>query len=309
MDKRRRKVLKAIAVGSGAMLAKGFTGSIGAEIFNTIFKPKEIGEVEKEALGVLLGKSETLPSIYAGEGNALARAKGLQGISNYLTYSSSQFSGFIGRAFKSEIIVSDSNSSDIFSYDARKNSIFLGGPAANDITSRLLGYRQIEITRNEKIVSFPTVDRASTVTRWAQLYGETGYGIYNGKLELARRFSARTGEEVNRPVYKLLDKMTGEVQAPVIEDNFLMSEWLTIVRVKDEDSIKVVIGGMHGYSTEAFCRDISRSLEQLHSIAGPLEQYQVVVPVTLTHRVNRLSIRYTAGEIDWKGAKVHEIRV
>jgi len=307
MDRDRRKVFKAVAEGGGAMLASGFLGAIANELFNTIYKPKEVGEAEKEALGVLFGESDALPSLYAGEGNILARAKGLKGISKYLGYSAEQFSSYIGRAFKAEFNLLNNNGGEVFSYDTKKDSLFLGGAAANDITSGLLGYKEKEMTVGNDVVLFPTADRANTVTRWVQLYGETGYGIYNGKQQLARRYSARTGKEVERPIYKILDKKTGKTLEPIIENDFLMSEWLTIVRIRDAFSTKVIIGGMHGYSTEAFCRNISVNLERLSSVVGTKEQYQVIVPVTLSHKLNRLSKLYTVGDIDWKNAKAHEI--
>ena len=119
----------------------------------------------------------------------------------------------------------------------------------------------------------------------------------------------RTGLEVERAVYKLLDKNTGEYLVPEIENGFLMSEWLTIVRIKDRESFKVVLGGMHGYSTEEFSRNITSNIEKLKSIVGSDEQYQVIVPVILTHGPDSTGRVYTHGEINWSKARKHTISV
>lgn len=105
----------------------------------------------------------------------------------------------------------------------------------------------------------------------------------------------------------MLDKLTREVLVPEIENGFLMNEWITIARLRDGNKYQVVIGGMHGYSTEAFCRNITRSIEQLQKVVGNLQQYQVIVPVRLTHGKDLTGRHWTSGDIDWPNAKSHEI--
>ncbi|MCI0563541.1 MAG: hypothetical protein MN733_34125 [Nitrososphaera sp.] len=317
MDETRRKVLRAIATGAATWVGAGFAGGviggfsgpIGERIFNTIYREKDIGEVEKEALGVLLGERDEVPSIYAGEGNILGSTVGLEGISVYLDYAASQFSSYVAKALNPIRNVVHDNSNDAFIYDRRRNSIFLGGPSANRVTSQLLGYKEAEVCQGDKKIPMAVVDMNNKRTRWGQVYGESGFGIFNGRLELAARYSSRTGKEVKRPVYKMLDKLTGELLAPAIVNGFLMNEWLTIARLRDGNAYNVVIGGMHGYSTEAFCRNITRSIEQLQRAVGNLQQYQVIVPVMLSHGKDLVGRYYTSGDIDWPNAKNHEIVV
>jgi hypothetical protein len=88
----------------------------------------------------------------------------------------------------------------------------------------------------------------------------------------------------------------------------LTSEWLTIVRFRELDTFKLIVAGMHGYSTEAFCRNITASLEQVARIVGALEQYQVLVPVALRHFKDATGMHSTIGNIDWSASQVQELR-
>jgi hypothetical protein len=144
--------------------------------------------------------------------------------------------------------------------------------------------------------------------RWGQLHGEDGYGNYNGKDEFAKRYD--NGELVKRAVYKLIDKNDNSILSPQInEEGFLETEWLTIVKLKEFNSTKVIIGGMHGYSTEAFARQITKNLEQLEKITKKIPQYQAIVPVELTHSKNLRGTDITTGKLNWKEARVQEISV
>ena len=270
MDEARRKVLRAIATGAawvGAGFAGGvvggFSGPIGERMLNTIYREKDIGEAEREVLDVLLGESDEVPSIYAGEGNVLGSAVGLEGISVYLDYAASQFSSYVAKALNPIRNFVHDNSNDAFIYDRRRSSIFLGGPSANSVTSQLLGYKEAEVYQGNKKIPMVVVDMNNKRTRWGQVYGESGFGMFDGRLELAARYSSRTGKEVERPVYKMLDKLTGEGLAPAIENGSLMNEWLTIARLRDGNVYNVVIGGMHGYSTEA----LSEHHEEYRAVA------------------------------------------
>lgn len=313
MDPNRRKVVKAVAVGVTAVIGGvvgGFTGGVGEKILSTVFPgDKDIRDAEKEALQVLFGAAEDLPSIFAGAGNLQGKAIGIDRTSDYLTYSANQFTNYILRAMHPVLNVVKSNEGHEFTYDYRKNALFLGGPPANEITSRLLGYRKVEISCDGAAKTLPVADRNNTRTRWAFVYGESDYGIYQGSRLFAGRYSSSTGKEVVRPVFKMLDKRTGELYVPRIEAGFLSSEWLTIIRLKEYVSYSVVIGGMHGYSSEAFSQDITSNIEKIASIAGGKDQYQIVVPVNLEHRSNNLGKKYTTGQICWEDALCEKIFV
>jgi len=80
-------------------------------------------------------------------------------------------------------------------------------------------------------------------------------------------------------VFKIIDKNSGEELIPSIENDYLMSEWLTMARTRDRDSYNAVIEGMNGYSAEEFCKSISRNINKLKSIVWSDDQYQVIAPM------------------------------
>ena len=314
MDKARRKVIRALATGTSwtaVAAASGFigglTGAVGERLFTTVFPDDNDVDADAGALEWLTGTSADLPAIFAGEGNSIGSALGIAGTSNYLTYAASQFSSYVSRALRPVRHHALDNSDDPFIYDRRRTAIFLGGPAANHVTSALLGYLNLTVEQDGKSTDMPVPDRTNRRTRWAQIHGEQGYGVYSGKLELAARYSSSSGRVVERPVYKLLDKLTGEVISPSVEQGFLANEWLTIVRLNDAGVPKIVIGGMHGYSTEAFCKDISSNIERLRQLTGAVPEYQVIVPVRLSNSEDLTGRWHTFGEIDWAGARTHVI--
>lgn len=284
MDPDRRKVVKAVTVGIvsaiGAGVVGGFTGGVGRKVFNTIFpSDKGVVEADREALEVLFGGTDELPSIFAGAGNLQGAAVGINNTSVYLSYSAEKFTNYITKVMRPVLNVVESNEGNEFIYDHRKSSLFLGGPPANEITSKLLGYSRVSLSCD------------------------------GGKRLFARRFSSSTGKEVERPVFKMIDKNSGELFVPRIDQGYLASEWLSIIRLKEGKKHTVVIGGMHGYSTEAFCKYITRNIEHLKNIVGEYEQFQVVVPVSLAHRKDNLGTTYTSGEINWEHALYEQIFV
>ena len=314
MDPIRRRVVRSIAAGGswvGITAVSGFmgglTGTVGERTLNTIFKDKDVPNAEKGAIDFLCGEDSGVPSIYAGEGNLLRSDTGSGAISSYLTFAASTFSSYLGKALELTSHYSEDNSSDAFVYDRRRSSIFLGGPAANRVTCDLLGYKHISVPKDATTIPMPVVDRGNRRTRWGQVYGETAYGVFGGKLEIATRYSSTSGKAVQRPLYKILDKATGEMLAPTVKDGWLLSEWLTVARLREGTTFKVVIGGMHGYSTEAFCRNITASIENLERVVGSAQQYQVIIPVSLDHRRDLTGRAYTHGELDWRNARFQKI--
>jgi len=143
--------------------------------------------------------------------------------------------------------------------------------------------------------------------RWAFFVGDSGYGIHGGvKLE-AKRFDNKN--EVERPLYGIYDNLYSPERPLFFEKNnrgFLMNEALIITRDKHPQNPKrfaTTLGGVHGYSTEAFARDIINNLERLKDIVGDTPCYQVYVPVKLKHQN-----MFTVGELDWKNVDKYIIQ-
>jgi len=92
----------------------------------------------------------------------------------------------------------------------------------------------------------------------------------------AKRCKASGGREVEMATFKMIDKSTGEVLVPTIENGYLMSEWLTIARTRDRDSYNAVIEGMSGYNAAAFCKSLSRNINKLKGFVWSDDRYQVI---------------------------------
>lgn len=316
MNHGKRKFLKAGAMFIAGAIAGGPLGTLGDKTLDaasggrwvTLFGPKNVGEVELDAWKVLFNES-TPPGLYPGKGNPLGILdNGIQKLSSYLENSSSSFSSYITKAMNLKCEFCKNNNYDEFNYSERKNALFLGGPVANDIVKDLLGYTDIVVIRNGETVKMPKPVMSNKKIRWSQLHGIEGYGIYNGKTETAKRYDEK--KLVDRAVYKLIDKNDSSIITPSIDRNgFIENEWLTIVKLKELNTTKVIIGGMHGYSTEAFSSDITKNLEQLDKLTNKFNQYQIIIPVNLTHDTNLLGKPFTFGELNWEGAKVQEIGV
>ena len=80
-------------------------------------------------------------------------------------------------------------------------------------------------------------------------------------------------------VFKIIDKNSGEELIPTIENDYLMSEWLTMARTRDRDSYNAVIEGMNGYSAEEFSKSISCNINKLKNFVCSDDQYQVIAPM------------------------------
>jgi len=293
------------AIGGAVAGAVGVVVTETIQEWRTPLPDKESGEIEKEAWEMLFGES-ALPDLYPGAGNPLGLLdNGTQKLSYYLENSACYFSDYIAEVYGLEKKPCKNNL-DGFEYDPFRAALFLGGPVANNVTKAILGYTDVGVLRNGKSIVMPTPVRKSKTIRWAQLHGEDGYGIYNGKLEVAKRYD--DGKLVERAVYKLIDKNDRSIITPRVDkDGFLENEWLTIVKLKYHDYTTVIIGGMHGYSTHAFSREITQNIESLKRITNNYELYQVIVPVNLVHEENLIGRLETVGELDWNSAKVQEL--
>lgn len=286
--------------------ATGFLEEIGKGYYQTIFPPKTLASPNEDALKSLLGGRGEAPIIFAGEGNALSPTNLTGQLSRYLRESAAELATHLASNLRLPLKQVTNNSVESFHYSHKATSIFLGGPPANIVTSRLLGYSERTVADGARTVRLPYPNPDRKVIRWAPIYGDTGYGVYGGRLEVAIRYSS-TGALVKRPLYKVLDQLTGEVLTPIVASGVLMSEWLSVVRLLDGGSPKIVIGGLHGYSIEAFFSKLGESLEQLQKIVSGATQYQVLVPVYLTTTHDRVGTSHVEGTMNWGEAKFHPI--
>lgn len=228
-------------------------------------------------------------------------------LSRYIRDSAAELATHVSSTLGLPILEVNDNLSEPFRYSRKSLSVFLGGPPANTVTSRLLGYLERPVSDGSRTIRLPYPDPSRRIIRWAPIYGDTGYGVYDGQFEEVIRYSA-AGALVKRPMYKVLDQETGEILTPRAVGGLLMSEWLSIVRLLDGGSPKIVIGGLHGYSIEAFFMRLGENLERLQRTVVASEQYQVLVPVALTNVTDKAGMSHVEGRLEWEDAKFQPIR-
>jgi hypothetical protein len=246
--------------------------------------------------------------LFVGKSNILRKAGGNSNLSSYLTESCQNFSGFIKKAIGEEIPIHYGDPDDaIFEINPTQNYLFLGGPVANQLTAQICEYKYID-TKDGKPI--PVFNTDSKNYRWGFYCGDTdGYGFYKGKCQNAFRYDANKSEP--RPLYGIYDLQESR-QKPIFfgENNkWLNREALIITRLKfksSKDRYIVIVGGVHGYSTQAFSRNLIENLESLSRLVGKCEEYQAFIPVDLCHeKIGELGV--TTGQLCWKDAKVHLI--
>lgn len=298
----RRQFLRSGAAFVVGGLAGGFLGRIGEGAYNTIFPQETQTQIDKSYLSSLFDITVRPPSVYGGNGNILGRAIGLKDISPYLRYSSATLVDFITNALEIDRNLLNDNGDESFEYNPIEQAVFLGSPVSNPVGRYIMGYK---IGRAPDGV--PEINYEDVQTRWAFLFGETGFGVYGGQRQVAGRYSESRSELVQRPIYKLVDKADGRIITPSINGGMIANEWLTIIRRKDRDRYKTLIAGMHGSGTKSFFADFRRNISRLHRLTEAVDQYQLIVPVDLDHTAGLDGVRRTTGEIDWSRARLHII--
>jgi hypothetical protein len=283
---------------------KGAAGEWGKRQYAGPFGLNPKASVDEEALlGALdLTRDSLPPQIIAGEGNAIGVAQG-KGISRYLKEATSELATHLTKTLSLQSVVVDSNESDAFAYKRNKAAVFLGGPPSNATTAALMGYTHIDVVEDGLVVKMPIPDPLRRVVRWAPIYGHTAYGEYNGKFEVAARLDSK-GNPVERPLYKVLDRITGDILTPIVSNGALMSEWLSITRLVEAGKPKIIIGGLHGHSLNGFFSELAKNLHELAVRVAFLKSYQLLIPVDLQIVRDLTGKQRVAADLLWKNSRL-----
>ncbi len=245
--------------------------------------------------------------IFAGNTNKLAALSGKSGRSPYLRLSAERFTTLIASATgKSVFEVADD---DIrLKMQLRGNEIvLLGGPVSNNVSAVLTCHGFTQVTNKGVAVNLPYFDKdkaRNAGLRWGFFCGDTDYGYLAGEAMRANRYDG--GELVERPLYGLWDVQSdAKPEMFAKQPNGLLSEEaLLISRIRNPyDSSRGVLtmGGVHGYSTLEFCKDIEGNLERLQDLCGGAKFFQAMVPVGLKHDQ---SASETLGHLRWDEAAI-----
>ncbi|PPK66035.1 hypothetical protein B0F88_11867 [Methylobacter tundripaludum] len=260
---------------------------------------------ERAALASIVDVNRGI-QLFAGNTNKLAAVAGTPGISPYLRSAAKSFGAFaitaLGDAKHFERVSEED--ARLALDDKSSDLILLGGPVANSLGAKFTAHNFVQVNEGDREILLPIFNHSNGL-RWGFYCGSLAYGSWGDKVRKARRYE--NGEEVERPLYGLWDlKESRKHPQPffVDGDGFLQEEALLITRVSNPYSrvgTITTIGGVHGYSAQAFFSQSDANLKQLLLLTHGASAYQVMVPVRLLHDH---SIRHTSGQVDWNGAKI-----
>lgn len=302
-DMGRRKALYSL----GGILAAGIGGAVGADVWGVAknLYSKAPQDAQKELLNGIFGEFTDMPSIFAGNGNKRAIFEGDKLLSVYMRNSSIAFNSYIAEAFNKK--ATEVTDEELFRYNPAQNHLFLGGPVSNEIIRKVSGYEIKEVFEGNKVIPLPVLNKQRSPLRWAFDLGDSGYGIYKGEKRECKRYEK--GTLVTRPQYGLVDLHTSKTHfSDIDESGFLKSDFLTVVKLQDKSTGKYqfIIGGKHGYCTEAFSQDLNSNLENVLRVIKNRRlsgEFQLLIPAPLKHGKMLTGKHHTNAELDWKGLK------
>jgi hypothetical protein len=302
--KSRRELLRDVGLVSlGAILAKPIDG-IWTAVHGVI---TDIPRWADRSLMLRILNLRGTVQFFAGSTNKRKAFEGGEGISVYLRNSAKTFSSYVIKAMGGE-----SRFREVDETDARlglnlpeNDVILLGGPVANNLAALLTGHRFTRIQKTQRTLLLPHFDLSSGL-RWGFFCGDDDYGVWKGQELKASRYDDE--KLVERHLYGLWDTARGDAQHPrrlaLDSSGFLAEEALLVSRVPnpyDRTKAVLILGGVHGYSTLAFCSNLEPSLENVVRLQANREFFQLLVPAALSHDHK---LRHTYAELQWDRAQV-----
>lgn len=226
-----------------------------------------------------------------GKANRQALSEGKESsLSRYLSFSHSQFDSFYGALNPSFNRKPQEYLDDDMLLHSTSNILLLGGPIANEGTIRLGGYEKCKYVNPEgKTLDFPVFKPRNGIAL-GFFCGDEGYGFRDGKQ--ARSWRYESGEAREGAIFSVKDVRAKTETRFQVEDHdgkkFISEEGLLITRIPHtnsdaHDKSIVIVGGAHGFSAEAFAKDLKTSLAALNKITNGRKYYQVFVPCKITH--------------------------
>ena len=210
----------------------GFNGQKG---LGTLFKELTLGRLPALGLGTT-HEVKAISSPYQGPGisiNMAARA----------------IVGAILDGFPTQKTAIQPNYKDI-QFDNLSDVIFLGGALNNPDAAQFIGYDMSRRDRLNPVLPLPKISSNFRLP-FAVLNGETTLGEFGGRISTARRFDE--GREVERPMYRVLDRDSGKTLVCDTDNGWLASEFFQIIRLIDRyNNVKIFAWGLHGHTTAGF---------------------------------------------------------
>jgi hypothetical protein len=261
---------------------------------------------KEEVLRPFINTKEDI-QIYPGEGNihkimeyetsiktGLVKEAVTPPISQYINFAMGKLSNRIVNENGTKLVPESIDSFKMNLTDI--GTIYLGGPLANKSGGQLSGYDY----SNPK---FPRIHTDSKL-RWHFLVGETDFGVYEA-FDYQKQFAHRYENGIllkDRSLYSYVDKKLGN--NPIFfkrdpDTNLLAQDVLIITKLisKETGKDQLIIGGMHGHSLEAFCRDLEANLNYITRKFGAGREWQLFIPFELIHGIEEGGKNFTSAKI------------
>jgi hypothetical protein len=182
--------------------------------------------------------------------------------------------------------------------------VYLGGPLSNPALAEYLGYNLAQKDAVNPEITLPKIGKKFKL-RYEHYHGESTLGELAGTICTAKRYSS--GNIVQRPQFAIFDHALDRFLRCDIENGWLASEYLQIVKVKDGKSngaSRIFIWGLHGHSLDAFFdeEEVAFNLDKLCEFTSGVQQFQLLLPVSLKV-AQGYDNPYMKGKIEWASFK------
>jgi hypothetical protein len=185
------------------------------------------------------------------------------------------------------------------------NVLLLGGPIANEGTARLGGYDRKPYVEATGTASYFPVFAPRNGIALGFNCGDEDYGLRCGAKHEAWRyekgiarkgavFAVRNARSRKETIFRVDDECYDGKQF-IREEGLIITKMPRTNREADNKSI-VIIGGAHGFSSEAFADDLIKNLATLKQRTQGMRYYQVFVPCAITHDHSR---HLSYGKLQW----------
>ena len=261
------------------------------------------GKARKVLTRCLLSSSQDCEMV-VGKGNQQAMATGKEGLSRYLGYASTRVYSFYRELNPKYIREPQDYLTDEMLIRGHSNIFLIGGPIANEGTLRLGGYdRKPFFDKEGQQRYFPLFNPKNGIALGFDC-GDESYGMRNGSFQGALRYEE--GEEREGAVFRIRNARNNEyIDCEVAEHNghkFIAREGLLITKIpnpygEEKERSIVIIGGAHGFSSEAFASNLFENLKKLNEKTARMKYYQIYIPCAINHdHVRRVSL----GRLEWE---------
>ena len=179
---------------------------------------------------------------------------------------------------------------------ANESQLIIGGPVASIQTRKLCGYEEITTRTNPKKL-LPQFRTDSKLPWGFYLGNKNGWGYWGNKRDPITRWYENGKEGTDFDKYGIIRRDSrSPIEPPIDKHGRLAGDMLMIIRLPNQsDGYFTIIGGMHGYSLDAFYKHMKENMNELSKIVSMnhTEYFQILIPARIISPAKAI--------IDWDG--------